>query len=159
MYLFAFRKSGTCVNSHRGTRPRSSRLWTGLVFGGLLLFFCGCGTGLVTVEGKVTWQDQPVEEGTIVFDPADGQGPSAGGKIQNGQYQLAGNSAVPPGEKIVRISATRKTGRKIESGPPSPPGTWTEEVESYIPPEYNSKSKLRCTIPSARTHRQDFALP
>ncbi len=142
------------------SQRRVLRRWTGGLFAVMLLICWGCGRGgLVTVEGKVTWQDQPVEEGTIVFDPADGQGPSAGGKIQNGQYQLAGDSAVPPGEKIVRISATRKTGRKVEAGPPSPPGTLVEEIESYIPPEYNTQSKLRCTIPSARTHRQDFALP
>ena len=135
-----------------------SRWVDGLILAGLV--FCwGCGSGLVSVEGQVTWQGQPVEEGTIVFEPADGQGPSAGGKIQNGQYRLSGPAGVQPGEKIVRITAARKTGRKLEAGPPSPPGTWIEEVESYIPTEYNSQSKLRCTIPPGKSSRQDFALP
>ena len=141
----------------RSKTPKS-RWAYGLILAGLV--FCwGCGSGLVSVEGQVTWQGQPVEEGTIVFEPVDGQGPSAGGKIQNGQYRLSGESAVQPGEKIVRITAARKTGRKIEAGPPSPPGSWVEEVESYIPAEYNSQSKLRCTIPPGKSSRQDFALP
>ncbi|MCS7306377.1 MAG: hypothetical protein NZ602_14875 [Thermoguttaceae bacterium] len=125
-----------------------------------LALLSGCGSSLVVVEGQVTWDGKPVEEGNIVFEPADGQGPTAGGKIQNGQYRLAGPSAVQPGDKIVRITGTRKTGRKVEAGPPvAPPGTLVEEIESYIPAQYNSQSKLRCTIPPARTHRQDFALP
>ncbi|HOM16012.1 MAG TPA: hypothetical protein PK777_06925 [Thermoguttaceae bacterium] len=125
-----------------------------------LVLVCGCGSGLVTVEGQVTWEGKPVEEGNIVFEPADGQGPSAGGKIQNGQYRLAGPSALQPGDKIVRITATRKTGKKVEAGPPvAPPGTLVDEIESFIPAEYNAQSKLRCTIPPGRSHRQDFALP
>ncbi len=133
--------------------------WPAWLWAAGLVLLCGCGSGLVTVEGQVTWEGQPIEQGAIVFEPADGQGPSAGGKIQNGQYRLAGDSAMQPGEKIVRITATRKTGRKIEVGPPAPPGTFEEEIESYIPPEYNSQSKLRCTIPAGKQHRQDFTLP
>jgi hypothetical protein len=100
----------------------------GLLF--LLAACAGCGSGLVTVEGDVTFDGQPVEQGTIVFEPADGAGPSAGGSIEAGAYRLSGESGVAPGNKTVRITATRKTGRQIEAGPPQPPGTMVDETET-----------------------------
>jgi hypothetical protein len=37
----------------------------------------GCGTGRATVEGTVSLDGQPIESGSIVFEPADGAGPTA----------------------------------------------------------------------------------
>lgn len=54
----------------------------------LLLFAAGCGGGRANVEGQVTFDGQPVEQGTIVFEPVDGKGAAAGGTIQNGKYRL-----------------------------------------------------------------------
>lgn len=73
---------------------------------GLLLVGCQRSTG-VTVTGTVTFNGQPVPDGSITFSPADGKGPSAGGKIENGKYTV---SDVPPGEKIVTVVG----GDKIE---------------------------------------------
>ena len=75
----------------------------------------GCGTSLATVEGTVTFDGKPVESGSIVFEPADGAGPSAGGQIQNGKYKLAGEAGVMPGKKVVRITAIRSTGRQVDA--------------------------------------------
>ena len=124
----------------------------------LLLTCAGCGSDLVTVEGKVTFDGQPVEKGSIVLEPADGQGSTAGGEIKDGEYVLSGDSAVQPGKKIVRITAVRKTGRKLEAGPPSPPGTIVEEVERYIPPQYNRQSTLTCEVTAGGTNEHDFPL-
>lgn len=120
--------------------------------------FSGCGgTDLATVEGNVTFDGQPVEQGTIAFEPADGLGPVTGGTIENGKYRLAGQAGVPPGKKTVRISAVRKTGRQVEAGSPAPPGTMVEEIEPYIPAGYNQNSTLTCEV-SAGAVTQDFDL-
>lgn len=124
----------------------------------LPLFCAGCGSGLVTVEGNVTFDGQPVAEGTIVFEPADGAGPTASGEIADGKYVLSGDSALAPGKKIVRITAVRKTGRQIESGPPSPPGTMVDEIERYIPDVYNTNSTLTCEVTSQGTNLHNFEL-
>lgn len=124
----------------------------------LLLVCAGCGGGRVAVEGSVTFDGKPVESGTISFEPADGQGATAGGPIEGGRYALSGDSAVAPGKKIVRIRAVRKTGRKIESGPPSPPGTMVEETESYIPAQYNTQSTLGCEVTAGGANRHNFDL-
>lgn len=123
-----------------------------------LLGWQGCtrGRGLVTVEGTVTFDGQPIEKGSIVFEPADRKGPTAGGSIENGKYQLA--NSVMPGKKIVRIIGVRKTGRQIEEGPPSPPGTMVDEIESFIPEVYNAKSTLTCEVTPGKANTLNFDL-
>ena len=107
----------------------------------------GCGTGLATVEGTVTFDGKPVESGSIVFEPADGAGPSAGGQIQNGKYQLAGEAGVMPGKKVVRITAIRSTGRQVDAACPGRRERVgrlhrgkVDELESYIPAIYNERA-------------------
>src|SRR5262245_23236402 len=109
---------------------------------GLLLTSVGCGDVKVRVRGTVTFAGKPVDRGVISFDPADGKGSNTGGEIVDGQFDLSGAAAATPGKKIVRIRAFRPSGRKIESGPPAPPGTLVDEIEAYIPPSYNDHSTL-----------------
>ena len=125
---------------------------------GLLAVCLGCGgNDLTTVEGTVTFDGQPVEAGSIVFEPADGAGPAAGGTIEQGKYRLAGDAGVVPGQKIVRISAVRNTGQQVEAGPPAPEGTMIEEVEQYIPIQYNRNTTLTAEVPPGQV-TLDFAL-
>ena len=116
----------------------------------------GCSSDLTMIEGAVTFDGQPVEQGSITFEPASGAGPSAGGTIENGRYQIDA-SGVTPGEMIVRISAVRPTGKKIEAGPPEPPGTMVDEVRPYIPAAYNDQSTLKAPVKAGKV-TQDFAL-
>jgi hypothetical protein len=102
----------------------------------------GCRDGKVRVHGAVTFDGKPVHRGVITFDPADGKGSNTGGEIADGHFDLVGEAGAPPGKKIVRIRAFRPSGRKIESGPPAPPGTLVDEIEAYIPSYYNDSSTL-----------------
>ena len=66
----------------------------------VLLLVGGCGgSGLVDVRGKVTYDGQPVQRGTIAFFPSDGKGPTTAALITNGRYMLK----VPLGRKRVKI--------------------------------------------------------
>ena len=58
---------------------------------------------------------------------------------------------------LVRISAVRSTGKKIEAGPPEPPGTLVDEVKPYIPAMYNEQSTLSAQVTAGKV-TQDFAL-
>jgi hypothetical protein len=65
----------------------------------------GCGgNNSATISGIVTYDGQPVGDGTITFLPADGKGQPAGGPIVNGRYSLTG---VLPGSKMVQITAVK----------------------------------------------------
>jgi hypothetical protein len=68
----------------------------------------GCGAGGSPVSGAVSFDDSPVDSGTISFVPADGKGPTFGGVIAGGRYEVV---APTPGPKVVRVSAVRPTCR------------------------------------------------
>ena len=60
----------------------------------------------------MVFEGKPVEQGIISFEPADGIGPTTGGSVTDGTYDLTGDARATVGEKIVRIYASRKSGRK-----------------------------------------------
>lgn len=67
----------------------------------VLVALTGCGgrpQGMA--RGRVTVDGEPLAHGTIAFLPADGKGPTAGGIVKDGQYEVRG---MAPGRKIVRV--------------------------------------------------------
>jgi hypothetical protein len=58
-----------------------------------------------SIAGAVTYDGEPVGDGYITFTPADGKGPDAGGKIENGRYSVSGLS---PGPKLAKVIGTKK---------------------------------------------------
>ncbi len=68
-----------------------------------LLAAAGCGSS-AHLSGNVSYDGQPVENGTITFVPADGRGPTAGALITQGRYRARDLS---PGSKVVQIHGFR----------------------------------------------------
>ena len=118
----------------------------------------GCGSNRCPISGEVTFDGKPVQNGTITFEPIDGQGPTSGGKVTDGRYSLVGDAALLPDKKAVRISASHKTGRKVPAGPPAPPGTMVDEIKRFIPAIYNVKTTLSCDITPEGSKIMDFHL-
>lgn len=110
----------------------------------------GCGKSdqipTYSVTGSVTMGGQPIEKGSIVFDPVDGRGTAAMGGIENGQF----TAQVPAGEKILRISAVRTTNEKDQYG--------ELITESYIPAKYNLESEIKKTVKPNEENKFDLAL-
>jgi hypothetical protein len=124
-----------------------------------LTALAGCGSSRVPIGGAVTFDGKPVSEGSISFEPADGQGPSTGGKIADGRYELIGEAAPMPGKKTVRIIAVRKTGRKVLRGSfTSTTPEMVDEIERYIPDIYNTRSTLACDVSRDGSKQIDFNL-
>lgn len=119
-----------------------------------LMLCSGCDRGRPPVYGEVTFDGKPVEDGTITFEPADGQGPATGGKIAAGRYEVTGDAAPLPGKKIVRIFAVRKTGRRVTD---RLMGT-VDEVEPYIPDIYNQRTTLVREVSKDGAQQIDFKL-
>jgi len=84
-----------------GTVPFPNRtvISCSVLSGILLLAVAGCG-GSTAVSGSVSYEGEPVENGSITFVPADGIGPSSGSTITGGRYRV---DDMAPGEKIVQI--------------------------------------------------------
>jgi hypothetical protein len=105
----------------------------------LIIEFSGCNRGpqQYTVTGAVTYQGAPIEEGNSMFSDAKNISPTAVGKIQNGRYQIT----TLPGEKQIRITAFKRTGKTIQTAM----GT-TPELVDLIPYKYNSATILSQTV-------------
>jgi hypothetical protein len=119
-----------------------------VVLGVISLQGCSRSDGLATypVTGSVTLGGKPIEKGSIVFDPADGQGTAAMGGIENGQF----TAEVPAGEKILRINAVRTTDQKDQYG--------ALISESYIPAKYNLESQIKKTVKPDEANKFDLVL-
>jgi hypothetical protein len=112
-----------------------------------VVFLGGCGPSeprLYKVSGTVSFDGQPVETGTIVFEPVDSvPGNGAGGEIHNGVFTLQSRQ----GKKKVSIRATRPI-----------PGKWNNvmkvpAIQQYIPADYNSKTILTAEVlPEGENH-------
>lgn len=116
-----------------------------------LLFLTGCGGGAdapttVKVEGTVTFDGEPLSEGSIVFDPTDGKGGSSAGGIENGKFAFDSQL----GQKKVLISASRDTGKKDQYDEPI--------TESYIPANYNSQTTLTADVKADGENKFSFDL-
>jgi hypothetical protein len=117
------------------------------IFVGATLFaLTGCsndGVQRAEVSGTVTFNGQPVKEGSINFFPTDGtKGPEAGGAILDGKYHIPKAKGPVVGKNRVELRAFQKTGRRIQD-PTAPPGTLTEEIANVFPLEFNTNSELR----------------
>jgi hypothetical protein len=66
------------------------------------------------VKGTVTYEGKEVEDGWIRFAPVDGKGPTTGGKINAGHYEVSG---MLPGKQRVTLSAYEPLGSSSTSGP------------------------------------------
>ena len=139
-------------------RKRAFSAWC-YVLGICLTVLAGCGqtSDRCMLEGTVTVDGQPLAEGNIRFLPQPGTGgPSAGGKIMDGRFSIARLDGTFAGEFRVEITASRKTGRQVES--PFAPGRFTDESVQYLPAQYNSQSELTAQVTDDGANRFEFTL-
>lgn len=116
----------------------------------LLGMLAGCGSGepnTYRVAGSVTWQDQPISEGDIIFSPADGSAAPQAGRIAAGRYELRAT----PGKKRVEIYATREAGQ-------ADPVMNAKPKEQFIPGKFNAQSTLSAEVQPTDDNLFDFPL-
>jgi len=104
------------------------------------------GPTLFMVTGIVTVEDEPLSQGVITFDPADGLAGSYGGEIRNGKYAF--ESAVGPKKVIIMASRPSKV--------PGPDGG--PDMEQYLPAKYNLKTELTANVVAGEKNEIPFQL-
>ena len=87
---------------------------------------CDKGPKKVPITGTVMVGDELVETGSITFDPVDGQGPSDGARILNGQFE----AEVTTGEKRVKAYGSKVVGQ-VEMDPVLNPGVMSNKYEDF----------------------------
>lgn len=109
------------------------------------------------IEGAVTLDGKPLENGSIQFEPMEGTTRVVvGGPIERGQYRLSGKNGPTVGLNRVAIRAARKTGKTIPK-PMAPPGETVEEWVESVAHKFNTDSTLTFDVkPGDNT--ADFAV-
>jgi hypothetical protein len=119
----------------------------------LPLVAAGCG-GRQTIEGTVTLDDQPLEQGYINFRPMPkAKGPPVGSPIEKGKYVIRTKDAME-GDYRVEITSLGKTGRKTRDGA----GKSIDIEGQVLPARYNSQSTLQIQIKPGQHNEFPFAL-
>jgi hypothetical protein len=99
------------------------------------------------VEGTVTFNSQPLEQGIIRFVPVDGTSQPADGPITSGKFSVP----VPVGDVRVEITSPKVVGKmKMYDTPDSPT---VDRIEEAIPPKYNVQSDLKMTVQKGKNEK------
>jgi hypothetical protein len=122
-----------------------------------ILTMCGCGDARRQyVEGKITFDGQPVDKGYIRLIPQEGtKGPAAGANIENGRFAIAAEDGPFAGTFRVEITAMRP-GQRKKYDPES--DKMVPVPEQYIPAKYNSESELTAAIAAKPSSPLEFPL-
>jgi hypothetical protein len=114
--------------------------------------------GRLEVTGVVRLTGQPLKDGSISFEPLDGQGTQSGAPVADGKYTVPGKSGLKPGKYLVRITAG--DGRTVANEEAGAPGGSTNIVSvDLIPDDWNSQSKQIREIKAKVVNTLDFEIP
>jgi hypothetical protein len=93
-----------------------------------------------TINGTVTFDGQPLKDGTVNFMPTDGKAQTASAAIIDGKF----TASVPIHTMKVTFSAPKVVGkRKMYDTPDSPT---VDDVEELLPAKYTTNSQLTVTV-------------
>ncbi len=132
-----------------------------LLFGlSCLGFLGGCGGKSEPVRneitGKVTFGDQPIEDGVIFFEPQDGQGTRDGAQIVNGEYRISRNKGLAAGKYKVSVHAGESSAAN-KGMPPGPSGP-ARNLDP-LPPEWSTDSKQFVEVKDGEPNTFNFNIP
>ena len=126
---------------------------------GMALLFvavAGCSRveGYHSISGTVLLDDQPLKKGVITLFPT-GSGTTVGGEIVDGKFSLPRDRGPTPGKYRVEIVAFKPSGKKEFDVDLN---TQVDVELQYLPPKYNTKSMLECSVEQSGKNEFEFNL-
>jgi hypothetical protein len=116
---------------------------------------CSGNGGYEAVSGSVTFQGQPLKEGSIqFFTPGEPPTVAGGAAIVDGKYAIPGEHGLKPGSYLVRISSTERTERASRDGV----AMSGFKIRERLPAKYNSECTLKVEIGAGQRGPVDFTL-
>jgi hypothetical protein len=134
-------------------------LWR-LCYLGLGLAVAGCSRGYegpqrFPLSGRVTYDGQPIDAGTISFIPQSPSGQRvSGGPIEDGAYSVPEERGANAGPYRVEIRWQKKTGKQFRD---RDSGDLIDERKEGLPPRFHAQSEMSVEV-SAKQTRFDFDL-
>ena len=136
-----------------------------IVFLVSVLAIVGCSDsygGRQEVTGSAKLKGQPIKDGTVSFEPLDGQPSRASAQISAGAFSIPRASGLIPGRYLVRVSAgDGKTAvNPISPDQPPGPGGGTNIIsKELVPAAWNVNSKQERTVVSDAPNKFDLEIP
>lgn len=118
--------------------------------------------GRVEVAGTVKLKGQPVKDGTVAFEPLDGQPTRATALIAGGEFSIPQPHGLVPGRYLVRVSVgDGKTAvNPVNADQPPGPGGGTNVIsKELVPADWNVNSKQERAIGKDGPNRFEFEIP
>jgi hypothetical protein len=121
----------------------------------------GCGDqygGRMPISGSVTLEGQPLDVGTIIFEPLE-KGPTrAQGEVKSGQFSIPRESGLTPGKYLVRLTAG--DGKTPTNEEAAGPGGSTNIISvDRIPEDWNVNSKHEVEVKADGSNTFEFPIP
>ena len=107
----------------------------------LSLALIGCGDSKSSVSGTVTFDGEPVKNGSITFVKSEGELLREGAVIRDGTFQ----ASLPPGEYRVELNAQKVVSTRKQKGFDGKDEV-VEVTEELFPERYNTKTTLTTKI-------------
>jgi hypothetical protein len=105
---------------------------------------CSSANGRFGVEGRVTYDGQPIELGSITFLPDEDGKIKGGGIIVKGQYKVDPYYGLNPGPHRVEIRWAKATGKKFKNEF----GEVLDVRAEGLPDKFHTKSSMTASIRS-----------
>jgi len=139
-------------------------LASAFLVGGLLVC-AGCGgkgyegPRRAQVSGAVSFNGQPIVEGSITLTPVGHTGAGASVPIENGSYMIPEPEGPNPGTYKVQIYGFQNVGPARAAGPGGEEDAEAQEanLQQVIPPQYNAQTTLEIEVTEGE-NTQDFNL-
>jgi hypothetical protein len=134
-----------------------SRVTLGLLLV-LVVAWAGCAkpNEREAVAGDISLKGQPLDQGTIMFHPLDGQDSYSGAQIDQGKYAIDKKQGLLPGKYKVQITS----GDPKNIAPPEElPGAPRPVFKERIPKAYSTESKQTIDVKKGGPNKFDFHIP
>jgi hypothetical protein len=109
-----------------------------------------------TINGEVTLDGRPLEEGLISFEPEGRPEPVAAGVVIDGRFEVPRSDGPAPGRHKVAVWARKQTGESVRDA--SDPTKTVAEAVSIIPERFNARTELTVEVASGRSNTFRFDL-
>jgi hypothetical protein len=101
------------------------------------------------LSGKVTYNGEPLDLGTISFLPLSGDKQRvSGGVIENGAYKIPEDEGANAGKYRVEVRWAKKTGKQFKDRELE---MMVDERKEGLPPRFHDQSELSADVAADRT--------
>ncbi|AWM42019.1 hypothetical protein GobsT_68380 [Gemmata obscuriglobus] len=132
----------------------------------LLSLLAGCSDshgGRQEITGTAKLKGQPIKDGTVSFEPLEGQATRASAPVTAGAFKIPKASGLVPGKYLIRVSAgDGKTAiNPVNADQPPGPGGGTNVIsKELVPASWNVNSKEeRSVVKQDDPNNFDFNIP